>query len=230
MKKKSRLQSRFCWMYALYFGGYMSFFSFYGVLLRQHGAGAASLGVLSAGTAAANLLSLVVSGHLADRMRASKKILLVSGGLSAVWGLFLLGAIPSLAATWAVIIPVSCFDYALIGMLDAMTNTAARSGAGVQYSSARAWGALSGAVISNGAGAAFTSNRHRTDRLVPFGILCGASCCGVSAAPGRGAGAAKAKPPGEGKNIPWIWTVCHGGPASVFGVACFDDLLAQYGR
>ena len=166
MKKKSRLQSRFCWMYALYFGGYMSFFSFYGVLLRQHGAGAASLGVLSAGTAAANLLSLVVSGHLADRMRASKKILLVSGGLSAVWGLFLLGAIPSLAATWAVIIPVSCFDYALIGMLDAMTNTAARSGAGVQYSSARAWGALSGAVISMGLGQLL--HRIGTEQIVWF--------------------------------------------------------------
>lgn len=47
-----------------------------------------------------------------------------------------------------------------------MTNTAARSGAGVQYSSARAWGALSGAVISMGLGQLL--HRIGTEQIVWF--------------------------------------------------------------
>ena len=48
-------QRRLCGMYMLYFAGYMAFFSFYALYLTQYGFSRQALGVISSGTAAANL-------------------------------------------------------------------------------------------------------------------------------------------------------------------------------
>lgn len=166
MKYASAAKGRFGWMYGLYFAGYMSFFSFYGVFLRQCGFSASALGGLSAGTAACNLVSLPICGILADRIGNPRRIMLSCALLSSLWGLLLLPARTSVVAATAVIIPVSCLDYALLSMLDVWTNAAAREDSMVQYSVARACGSLAGAAASLGLGQLLY--HIHTDKLIWF--------------------------------------------------------------
>ena len=141
-------QRRLCGMYMLYFAGYMAFFSFYALYLTQHGFSRQALGVISSGTAAANLAALILSGLLADHVLSSKKIVLAGSLSSALWGLLLLRATGSLGAALLAVVPVSFFDFALMGMLDAWTSLAARRNSRVQYSVARGLGGLAGAAAS----------------------------------------------------------------------------------
>ena len=67
-------QRRLCGMYMLYFAGYMAFFSFYALYLTQYGFSRQALGVISSGTAAANLAALILSGLLADHVLSPKKL------------------------------------------------------------------------------------------------------------------------------------------------------------
>ena len=135
-------------MYMLYFAGYMAFFSFYALYLTQHGFSRQALGVISSGTAAANLAALILSGLLADHVLSPKKIVLAGSLSSALWGLLLLRASGSLGAALLAVVPVSFFDFALMGMLDAWTSLAARRNSRVQYSVARGLGGLAGAAAS----------------------------------------------------------------------------------
>ena len=141
-------QRRLCGMYMLYFAGYMAFFSFYALYLTQHGFSRQALGVISSGTAAANLAALILSGLLADHVLSSKKIVLAGSLSSALWGLLLLRATGSLGAALLAVVPVSFFDFSLMGMLDAWTSLAARRNSRVQYSVARGLGGLAGAAAS----------------------------------------------------------------------------------
>lgn len=141
-------QRRLCGMYMLYFAGYMAFFSFYALYLTQHGFSRQALGVISSGTAAANLAALILSGLLADHVLSPKKIVLAGSLSSALWGLLLLRASGSLGAALLAVVPVSFFDFALMGMLDAWTSLAARRNSRVQYSVARGLGGLAGAAAS----------------------------------------------------------------------------------
>ncbi len=141
-------QRRLCGMYMLYFAGYMAFFSFYALYLTQYGFSRQALGVISSGTAAANLAALILSGLLADHVLSPKKIVLAGSLISALWGLLLLRATGSLGAALLAVVPVSFFDFALMGMLDAWTSLAARRNSRVQYSVARGLGGLAGAAAS----------------------------------------------------------------------------------
>ena len=141
-------QRRLCGMYMLYFAGYMAFFSFYALYLTQYGFSRQALGVISSGTAAANLAALILSGLLADHVLSPKKIVLAGSLISALWGLLLLRATGSLGAALLAVVPVSFFDFVLMGMLDAWTSLAARRNSRVQYSVARGLGGLAGAAAS----------------------------------------------------------------------------------
>lgn len=77
-----------------------------------------------------------------------KKIVLAGSLSSALWGLLLLRASGSLGAALLAVVPVSFFDFALMGMLDAWTSLAARRNSRVQYSVARGLGGLAGAAAS----------------------------------------------------------------------------------
>lgn len=147
-RRRAAAPYRLYTLYFFYFAGYMSFFSFYALYLAENGFSKSALGLISTGTAAANIISLVGAGVLADRLLSPKKIILFAGAASALWGFILLRAPNALPLALLAVVPVSFLDFALLGSLDAWINLAAGHSSKVNYSVARGIGGLSGACAS----------------------------------------------------------------------------------